>query len=485
MTINIKPPQAGVLSKVEARSIDYVPTSERGGRFFDQATVWFAGSAQLLTLATGAIGISMGLNLGWTLIGLAIGTILGTIPVSAHATQGPHLGLPQMIQSRPQFGRYGALMIWMMAIIVYWGYVVLGGNMLGSTAEVLAGGSAPVWAIVVCLVAIGLAIFGYHWLHAAQRIISIFLMVVILIYLLGLIGGGHIRAEMFDLSQTFDVVAFFVVLVAATGYQLTWAFFVSDYSRYMPRDTNRGAIISVTSGGLFFGLFSFMAIGAVCAALLPELGVVAALNETGSWVFPGLGALVLVAGGLGLLGLMGMCVYGGSLTLITAIDSIRSVVPNRRIRIVTILIIGLSAAVIAALVHEDFIDTQLGTVLFVVGYFMAPWTAINLTDFFVVRRGHYSIAEMFKHDGVYGLWNWRGIVTYLVTLLVMVPFMNLGFYVGPVAELIGGIDIAFFVGIPVGCVLYRALCRTQDIEVELAQLEGADQDLDAVAVPIE
>lgn len=328
MSSDVKLTQTGVLNRVEIRSIDYVPTSERGGRFLDQATVWFAGSAQLLTLATGAIGISMGLNLGWTLIGLALGTILGTIPVSAHATQGPHLGLPQMIQSRPQFGRYGALMIWLMAIIVYWGYVVLGGNMLGSTTEVLAGGSAPVWAILVCLAAIGLAIFGYHWLHAAQRIISIFLVVVILIYLAGLLAGGHISGEMFDLTQSFDLVAFCVVVVAATGYQLTWAFFVSDYSRYMPRDTGRGSIISITSGGLFFGLFSFMAIGAVCASLLPELGVIAALNETGSWVFPGLGGLVLIAGGLGLLGLMGMCVYGGSLTLITAIDSLRPVVPT-------------------------------------------------------------------------------------------------------------------------------------------------------------
>lgn len=115
----------GVLSRVEARSIDYVPKAERGGRLSDQATIWFAGSAQLLSLATGAIGISLGLNLGWTLVALAIGTFLGTIPVSAHATQGPHLGLPQMVQSRPQFGRYGALFIWVMAIIVYWGYVVL------------------------------------------------------------------------------------------------------------------------------------------------------------------------------------------------------------------------------------------------------------------------------------------------------------------------------------------------------------------------
>lgn len=478
-------PTTGALSRVETRSIDYVPTSERGGRFWDQATVWFAGSAQLLTLATGAIGISLGLNLAWTLIGLAIGTVLGTIPVSAHATQGPHLGLPQMIQSRPQFGRYGALIIWAMAIIVYWGYIVLGGNMLGATSAELTASSAPMWAVLTCLVAVALAIFGYHWLHIAQRIITVFLLVVIAIYLTGLAISGRIPLELFDITQSFDLGAFMVVVVAATGYQLTWAFFVSDYSRYMPRETGRGAIISVTSLGLFFGLFSFMAIGAICAALLPETGIIEALHQSGDWVFPGLGALMLIAGGLGLLGLMGMCAYGGSLTLITALDSIRTVRPTRRIRIVTILVIGLTATIAAALVPEDFLNNNLAIVLFVVGYFMAPWSAINLADFFVVRRGRYSIAEMFRRDGVYGLWNWRGIATYLVTLLIMVPFMNLGFYVGPVAELLGGVDIAFFVGIPVGWTLYWLLCLTQNIPAELESIKDADRDIDEYARPIE
>src|SRR3712207_8253935 len=55
---------------IESRSIDYVPLSERHGRLGDQATIWFAGSAQLLSLATGVIGISLGLNLVWTLIAL-------------------------------------------------------------------------------------------------------------------------------------------------------------------------------------------------------------------------------------------------------------------------------------------------------------------------------------------------------------------------------------------------------------------------------
>ncbi len=475
--------EPGVLRRIESRSIDYVPLGERGGRLSDQSTIWFAGSAHLLSLATGAIGIGLGLNLIWTLIALAIGTFLGTVPVSAHATQGPHLGLPQMVQSRPQFGRYGALFIWAMAIIVYWGYIVLGGNLLGATASELGWGAAPAWAIVTGLIAVALAIFGYHWLHVAQRVITVALVAVLLVYVIGLSVGGHFPAGTFTLSGTFALAPFMVVVSSATAYQLSWAFFVSDYSRYMPPGTSKPAIIAWTSLGLYFGVFSFEAVGAICAVLLPDAGIIAGLSATGDYVFSGLGSIMLVVGGLGLLGLMGMCVYGGSLTLITALDSIRSVQPTRGIRVVTIAIIGISATAAGALLPEDFLNTSFTTILAVLAYLMAPWTSVNLTDFFLVRRGHYSVQEMFRRDGIYGLWNVRGITAYLLTFAIMVPFMYLSFFEGPMARLLG-VDIAFFVGIPVGCLIYWALCRNLDLAAERAVIADADRDLEAVAAPI-
>ncbi|TDP90927.1 purine-cytosine permease-like protein [Leucobacter luti] len=475
----------GLISKIETRSIDYVPLRERSGRLSDQATIWFGGSAHLLSLATGAIGIGMGLNLIWTLIALAIGTVLGTIPVSAHATQGPHLGLPQMVQTRPQFGRYGALFIWGIAIVVYWGYVVLGNNLLGATAEQLGWGDAPPWAVIFGVVSIVLAVFGYHWLHAAQRVITIALVVVLAVYVFGLAIGGHIPASTLALGESFDLAAFLVVVSAACAYQLSWAFFVSDYSRYMPPTTKRSAIIGVTSSGLFFGVFSFEAVGAICAALLPGESITASLAHTGDLVFPGLGPILLIVGGAGLLGLMAMCVYGGSLTLITAIDSLRSIDPTRKIRVVTILIVGVTGTIAAAVLPADFLNTSFATILAVLAYLMAPWTSVNLVDFFLVRRGNYSIREMFAKDGMYGLWNWRGITAYLLTFLVMIPFMYLSFFQGPIAVALGGVDIAFFVGIPVGCVIYWLLCRGMDLDREREIIAESDQDLERIAAPIE
>jgi purine-cytosine permease-like protein len=194
---------------------------------------------------------------------------------------------------------------------------------------------------------------------------------------------------------------------------------------------------------------------------------------------------MLVVGGLGLLGLTGMCVYGGSLTLITAMDSIRPVRPTRRIRLITILIVGITGAYAAAVLPADFLNTSFATVLAVLAYLMAPWTAVNLTDFFIVRRGRYSVQEIFKKNGIYGLWNWRGLTAYGVAFVAMIPFENLSFYQGPVASALGGVDIAFFIGIPVGILTYWLLARNLDVRRELEVIAASDRDLDAIAAPIE
>jgi NCS1 family nucleobase:cation symporter-1 len=470
---------------LESRSIDYVPLAERHGRLSDQATIWFAGSAQLLSLATGVIGISLGLNLAWTLVALALGTVLGTIPVAAHASQGPHLGLPQMIQSRPQFGRYGALFIWFVALAVYWGYVVLNGNLLGATANQLLGGSRPMWVLVLGVLATVVAIFGHDWMHVGQRWTTLVLLLVLAIYAVGIVVGGHLPDGALDLTGGLEIAPFFVVLSAALAYQLSWAFFVSDYSRYMPPMTSHRSIVIYTALGAGLGVFSMEAVGAVGASLFPMDSVTEALEQSGNMVFSGLGPIVLVVGGVALLIFNSMCIYGGALTAITALDSLRPIRPTQRVRLVTIVLVAVTATVMGAYLPDDFIGSTFYTVLAVLAYLMGPWTAVNLVDYFLVRRGHYSILEIFHPQGMYGRWNAAGIVAYLVGFAAMTPFMYLSFYQGVLVDPLHGVDVAFFVGIPVAGVCYYLLSSNVDLAHEMAVIKRADADLEALADPVE
>ncbi len=470
---------------IESRSIDYVPLAERHGRLKDQATIWFAGSAQLLSLATGVIGISLGLNLVWTLVALALGTVLGTIPVAAHASQGPHLGLPQMIQSRPQFGRYGALFIWLVAFAVYWGYVVLNGNLIGATANQVVGGSRPVWVILLGIVATVVTVFGYDWMHVGQRLTTLALVLVLSVYVVGLLVGGHMPAGAFDLSNAPALAPFFMVTSAALAYQLSWAFFVSDYSRYMPPSTSHRSIILYTAFGAGLGVFAMEAVGAVGAALYPTASVTVALEQSGDAVFVGLGTIVLVVGGVALLIFNSMCIYGGALTLITSLDSLRPMRPTQRLRILAIVAVASTATLVGAYLPDDFIGTTFYTILAVLAYLMGPWTAVNLVDYFLVRRGQYSITEIFNPRGIYGRWNAAGIVAYALGFASMLPFMYLTFYQGLAVQWLHGVDVAFFVGIPVAGVAYFALSRNIDLQGEKAVIACADRHLEEIAAPVE
>src|ERR1700678_3225741 len=95
------------MSVVERRHLDHVPDSEWHGKVWRQGPFWFLGNFQPFTLALAFVGPLVGLNGLWTSVAGIAGILFGAVFMAAHAAQGPVLGLPQMIQSRAQFGYRG------------------------------------------------------------------------------------------------------------------------------------------------------------------------------------------------------------------------------------------------------------------------------------------------------------------------------------------------------------------------------------------
>ena len=120
-----------------------------------------------------------GLNVFWALIAMFLGTFLGLAFTSLHAVQGPRLGVPQMIQSRGQFGFYGAIFIFLASIVLDVGYLAAQQVVQAQSLHDLAGSvSIPVWIIIVTIPALLLAIFGYRWIHRIQPVLTVLFGVV-------------------------------------------------------------------------------------------------------------------------------------------------------------------------------------------------------------------------------------------------------------------------------------------------------------------
>ena len=66
----------------------------------------------------------MGLSFGFTSLAGALGILFGTMFVAFHASQGAELGLPQMIQSRAQFGFRGVVVVLIGTLFTFIGFNV-------------------------------------------------------------------------------------------------------------------------------------------------------------------------------------------------------------------------------------------------------------------------------------------------------------------------------------------------------------------------
>jgi purine-cytosine permease-like protein len=122
------------------------------------------------------------------------------------------------------------------------------------------------------------------------------------------------------------------------------------------------------------------------------------------------------------------------------------------------------------------------TALTLMLYLLVPWTATNLVDYFFVRRGHYAITELFRPDGIYGVWAWRGLTAYAVGFLFEIPFMvlpTLGSwsYTGFMVSKVNGVDIAWMVGLAASSITYLVLARSLDLSAELEPMRISDQEL--------
>jgi NCS1 nucleoside transporter family len=452
------------IASVEVRSIDYVPLNERHGKVWSQGPLWFMSNAQIATLAVGTFSATGGGNLVWSLIAIVAGALLGTFFMAFHAAQGPRLGLPQMIQSRPQFGYVGALLVWLFAYLQYAGFNIFNTILAGDALHNTVHGPSKLWIVAATVLAVVVALVGYDLIHGVERWLTLGFLVVfgiltVAVFTLPYPGGS------FDLGG-FKATPFLIQFGAVAGYQISWAIYVSDYSRYLPPDVTVRRTFLWTYIGSALGGIWLMCLGAALAAWAGDkFDTIGSLQAAGNHVFGGFGGVVLFYSMLGLVAVTALNMYGGSLTLISAIDSLRKVRPTASVRITTILLTAVLSLAPALLIGQNFL-TNFEDFLLLILYLFVPWTAVNLVDYYVVRRGHYVIAEIFNPRGIYGRWGWRGIVSYLVGFAAMLPFLSTSKYTGFAAHALKGADISFFIGLPVAGILYYVLAKSIDVRAE-------------------
>jgi NCS1 family nucleobase:cation symporter-1 len=467
-------------SAVEVRSIDYVPLRERHGQLWHLGPLWFMGNAQIATLAVGVVGVSAGGNLFWSLVAIVVGVLVGTFFMAFHSAQGPQLGLPQMIQSRPQFGYIGALLVWLFAYLQYAGFNIFNTILAGQAGDTTLHLGVKPGIVIATVAAVAAAVIGYDFIHRMEQGLTYLFLLIFGVFTVGAIVTLHLPHGMLSPSN-FKLAPFLTQFGVTAGYQISWAIYVSDYSRYLPPTVTVRRTFIWTYWGSGLGAIWLMGLGALLAASFGgAFQAVSAIDHAANGVFSGFGTVVLLFAALGLISVTALNLYGGSLTLISGIDSVGRVRPTLAVRLITISFTAALSLVVALISSQSFL-TNFENFLLLILYLFIPWTAVNLIDYYIVRRGHYAVAEIFKPSGIYGRWGWRGILAYTIGFGCMVPFFSTPSYTGPVANALNGGDISLFIGLPIAGGLYWLFSRTIDVQSEKRIAEREREELEQLA----
>jgi purine-cytosine permease-like protein len=370
----------------------------------------------------------------------------------------------------------GALLVWIVALITYVGYSAFNLLLAGQTIHQVSGAEPHAAFLVFTVLALVVAVFGYDWIHRAQRWVAYAMIAALAVFTAGAAFDIRFAGDQFALAD-FEATAFLTQFFAAAAYQLSWSIYVSDYSRYLPPNVGVAASFLWTYAGAFIGGAWMMLVGMVVAAFSPKLEIPAAVEAAGDQVFPGFGPILLTTSLFGLATITAVNFYGASLTLLSVADSVAGLSPTANKRLISLGVVGVATTGIALLSSDDLV-AQFSDLLSVLLYLFTPWTAINLVDFYIVRKSHYSVREIFNPNGMYGRWNWRGLIAYGVGFVAMIPFFSTGLYTGPAAKALGGADIAMLIGLPVSAVAYLIACRNLDMTAERARAAAADVGLD-------
>src|SRR5882762_6381880 len=258
-------------ARLESSTIQPIPREERHGTARDLFTVWFGSNLMLLTIVTGGLAVTVfGLPFDWAVAALAVGNLVGAVFMALHAAQGPTLGVPQMIQTRGQFGSLGSLLVVGIVIVMYVGFLasnlVMGGQAL---ASLVSGASDVPGIALVGVLSVAATIYGYDLIHAYTRWMTYLSGAVLLLTVYWIVQVHGLPADFLQ-RNTNTWSGFLGTVSAAALWQIAYAPYVSDYSRYMPESTGARPAFWASYWGCTLGSFLPMALGAMIGLATPR-----------------------------------------------------------------------------------------------------------------------------------------------------------------------------------------------------------------------
>jgi NCS1 family nucleobase:cation symporter-1 len=428
------------IATIEPGGAEYIPQSERHGKPLQQFWTWVSPNMEFATIFVGVIGVwFFGLSFWMAALAIVLGTALGSLSMGALAARGPLFGVPQMVLSRIGFGWFGNILpAGVNALVAGVGWFAVNSVSGAFALSALFGWNNKICLLIIVVVQLAVAFFGHNLVHAFERWAFPVLVVVFLIASVVIVGKSHPGAHVAGVPG-----GFLITFGAAFGYAAGWNPYASDYTRYLPRDTDRRAT------GLVLEI-----VGAAAATITsidkygnnPTAGFVSNLP---TWIAD----ITLLAIALGAICANALNVYSGSMSFL----ALGIKLPLTMRRAIVAIVFGIAGFFVALSGLSDA-GTKYNNFLLVIAYWIGPWLGVFFADQFL-RRGRRVDGFLFdrKHNP------WAGFAAMAISIgLSIWLFANQTDYIGVVPKHVPGSgDLTFEVGFVLAAGLYWLFFRFQ------------------------
>ncbi|AFZ70574.1 purine-cytosine permease-like transporter [Caldisphaera lagunensis DSM 15908] len=426
---------------IEWRGVERVEKESRHGKPISIFIIWLASN---LTIADFALGSFLyGLPLPWIIFIVIFSNIIAGLIVGLLSSMGPKFGLPQMMISGTVYGKkinkVFSFAQWLSTLGWFSVNVIIGAQALVEIVKIPYYASLLINVVIMAII----GIYGIDMLHSFERAMSIILGALFLFLIIISLEkiNGSIMLN-YNKNVIFSPYLAAIVFAGVFSYMVSWAPYASDYTRYLPENTSmKKIILYATLGSAIAGIWTEVA-GTVIyiASGNPSLNIMQATSQV---IGKYLSVIALISIVLGGLSANALNLYSNSLSAQTLSYKFKRVYAALAGAIIGFLLAYIGSVIGFEMYYENFLLT--------LDYWIMPWAGILIASFFIRKRIRLDPIDN----------DYKPIISYIVALLISLPFMNLTSYglsyEGIIAKMLGGADISYFVSFFVSMILYLIL----------------------------
>ncbi|KAK7962348.1 purine-cytosine permease [Apiospora aurea] len=453
---------------VEQRGIERVPSDERTKESMSEVgTMWLSANMVVSSFAIGALSQPVfGLGYVETALTIIFINALGVLPICFFSTFGPRFGLRQMALSRFYFGFYGVKLIACFNIIACIGWssvnVIVGAQLFHAI-----NGDFPGWAgiLIIAVATLIICVFGYKIVHLYERWSWIPCFIIFLIVLGEFAHSGQFSSKL--PLPTGPAAAGSILSFAASiyGFATGWTSYAADYTVYQPVNTKSTSVFLWTFAGLFIPLcFTELLGAAIMTAAISNPVYQAAYNDS---KVGGVLAAVLVPP-LGRFGefcivILALSIIANNCPNIYSVSLSMQVLARGTQRVPRFVwtFLGTCIYVAISIPGYDHFENWLENFMLLIGYWLAIYEGISLSEHFLFRRGYDGYQpEDYTEPGLLPP-GFAAVSAFCCGIVGAVLGMAQVWFTGPIGKLCGseqaGGDVGFELAFCFAAVSYSVL----------------------------